>query len=85
MSCCRGKGHQPSKVKMASTLVLSVANAIANAVKTGKLIAPESKVHKRIEICKGCRHLDETRCTICGCYVNVKAGLDSERCPLNLW
>ncbi len=85
MSCCKGKPVLPSKRKQITNLVLSVANAIANAIKSGKIVAPEAVVSKRISVCNGCRHLAENRCTVCGCFINIKVGINNEKCPLNHW
>ena len=86
MACCtKPKLTKPSVKRQITSLVLSVANVLANAIKTGKVIADEATVSKRIETCKKCRHLDNTRCSICGCFINVKAGLKSEKCPINNW
>jgi len=85
MSCCKGKNTLPPKSKQVSNFVLSVANAIANAIKSGKIVAPEAVISKRISICTNCRHLSENRCSVCGCFVNIKTGINSEKCPLNHW
>lgn len=75
----------PPKSKQITNFVLSVANAIANAVKSGKIVAPEATISKRISVCNSCRHLDGNRCTVCGCFVTIKTGIASEKCPLNQW
>lgn len=86
MSCCKGKSVLPPKREQVSNLVLSVANILSNAIRSGKILADKDVVSKRIEICKNCRHLTDTnRCTVCGCFVNKKAGIKVEKCPLNLW
>ena len=85
MPCCKGKSVFPTKREQVTTLVLSVANVIAHAIRTGKVVAEKSLVEKRVSICKNCRHLTDNRCNICGCFINTKAGLASERCPLKLW
>lgn len=85
MSCCKGKSARPSKRQQAINLVLSVSNVIAHALKTGKAMASSNVVEKRVQTCKTCRHLEQNRCNVCGCFINIKAGLISEKCPLNLW
>ena len=86
MSCC-GKSYKkyPSKAKMLSNLTLSIANVIAHAISSGKIKADNDVIAKRVNTCKNCRHLDKTRCTACGCFISVKAGLRAESCPLKLW
>lgn len=86
MGCCgKSKKKYPSKVKQVSNLTLTLANVIAHAISSGKIKAEDDVIAKRISICSGCRHLDKTRCTACGCWVSVKAGLRAESCPLKLW
>lgn len=86
MPCCQGnKGSSSTKKTQAISLVLSVANVLAHALRTGKILASKELVEKRIEICKNCRHLEENRCNVCGCFINLKAGLRIEKCPLKLW
>ena len=85
MSCCGNKNKMPPKTKQISNFVLSVANAIANAIKSGKIVASKESISKRIEMCKKCRHLSGNRCSVCGCFVNIKVGINGEKCPLNHW
>lgn len=75
----------PTKAKMAANLTLSIANVVAHAISSGKIKAENAVISKRISTCQSCRHLDKTRCTVCGCNISIKAGLASERCPLKLW
>jgi hypothetical protein len=43
--------------------------------------------NKRMDICRGCEHFNKeaTQCNSCGCYLNVKATWNSEKCPLDKW
>lgn len=84
MSCCRNN-NMPPKSNQITNFVLSVANAVANAIKTGKVVAPKEVIAKRIGICQNCRYLSVNRCSICGCFVSIKTGVDGEKCPLNHW
>lgn len=85
MSCCGNRNKMPPKSKQISNFVLSVANAIASAITTGKVVAPKEVIAKRIGICQSCRHLSGNRCSLCGCFVSGKSGLISEKCPANNW
>lgn len=85
MSCCKSKSSLPTKSKQVSNFILSVANAIAYVVKNGKISASQNEVVKRISTCNSCRHLTENRCSVCGCFINMKVGMISEKCPLNKW
>lgn len=50
------------------------------------LIGPGEQI-TRLEICGNCVFLDPDlgECTICGCDVDAKTILASERCPKNKW
>lgn len=85
MSCCSRNNKAPPLVQQAKNLVLSVANVLAHVSKTGKLKAETSIITKRVDICQKCRHLIETRCMVCGCYIALKSGLASEKCPMRKW
>lgn len=39
----------------------------------------------RLNICNKCEHLDDWKCTNCGCYLNKKAIMSTEKCPVEKW
>ena len=43
--------------------------------------------NKRMEICKGCEKFnpESVRCNDCGCFLEIKAKWNSEKCPLEKW
>ena len=75
----------PSVTEQAKNLSLSLYNVLINAVKTGEISGSEEEVQKRLDICKSCPFLKENRCSECGCYVALKAGLKAEKCPKGKW
>ena len=89
MAGCCGGGRplppNPNLRRRLTNLAVSVANVMAHAMQTGKVRAEKTVVEKRVHICKNCRHLESTRCTVCGCYIVAKAGLAAEKCPMGLW
>ena len=85
MSCCKNKVSLPKKTTQAKNLILSVANILANAIKTGRILANEELIKRRVDICKKCSNNVGTRCTVCGCFLNIKVGVKSEKCPINHW
>jgi hypothetical protein len=87
MPCCQKQKYRqmPTILEQAKNLTLSVANVLAHAKLTGKVKAEPQTVAIRVDLCKRCRHLFETRCSVCGCFISLKAGLSAEKCPLNLW
>jgi hypothetical protein len=87
MSCCQKQKYRemPSLAQQAKNLILSVANVLAHARLSGKIRAEPHIVATRVDLCQKCRHLTETRCTVCGCFIALKAGLKVESCPLQKW
>jgi hypothetical protein len=51
---------------------------------TGKSLSDE-KIQKRIETCKSCERLAGDICSVCGCFVHLKAKMSTENCPLKKW
>lgn len=48
-------------------------------------IIPEFVLNRK-EICKQCDKLIElNRCSICGCFMDVKVAIPSASCPDNKW
>jgi hypothetical protein len=77
----------PSKKEMAFGLTQNIKNALSNLVMKGSVLAPRGVVDKRMETCLSCEFLihDQSRCSKCGCFMNVKARLEVAKCPLNKW
>ena len=77
----------PSKKEMAFGLSHSIKNALANLVMKGTVLAPRGVVDRRMELCLSCEFFlhEQSRCSKCGCFMNVKARLDVAKCPLNKW
>ena len=86
MGCC-GSGRKFIK-RVAGQVyeaTLSVANVLAATASSGKITVDRAIIEKRLKVCKACPHLTGTRCTVCGCFMNVKAGLNGATCPLKKW
>lgn len=49
-------------------------------------VSPEAKA-KRLEICQSCDKFNPNgfRCNECGCFLLIKTGWATEKCPLNKW
>ncbi len=43
--------------------------------------APEETVRIRLAACRGCDHLYDGLCALCGCYVELRAARNPSRCP----
>lgn len=82
-SCC----GQPSAAKVAGNAAKAAGRAIG-AFLTGKPVLVETDVRNaRLTVCHSCDRFDpkKNRCSECGCYVNGKTKLATERCPLGKW
>ena len=62
-------------------------NSIINHAYNNFKYLPNDKIKLRLDICNECEFLDKDsfRCGLCGCYVKIKSGWASEKCPANKW
>lgn len=77
----RDKPELPGTLEMAKAFATAVAEHVADGAK--KVSQPQ--LQQRLEICSLCEHRSETRCAICGCFVEKKASWHSSECPLGKW
>lgn len=85
MSCC-GRTQTITSVKYKiKEAALTVANVVAGAVGSGQIVAQTALIERRVAVCKGCGNLQGVRCSVCGCFIQLKAGLQSASCPLKKW
>jgi hypothetical protein len=47
--------------------------------------ASQQLVTDRLKICNQCDLKCGARCAMCGCYIFLKAKLESEECPIEKW
>ena len=85
MGCCGRYTKMPSIPQQTKNLVLSVANVLSYAITTGQVKAEARVIGMRVEQCNKCRYLEGTRCTVCGCFIAMKAGFKAESCPMRKW
>lgn len=65
--------------------IVNFASSVVRYTSTGfKKATPEQKA-ARLEICSICEHRNETKCKLCGCYLNLKSTIASEQCPADKW
>ena len=72
---------EPDFVSMA----VSAAMAMAKFTASGFRRVSQSTHAARSEQCDRCKHLDGTRCHLCGCFADMKAWLPHEDCPVGRW
>ena len=86
MPCCGNPSRLPGIRKQISELAMTTANVLSYAIAEGKITAEKELVNRRIEKCQTCEHLiNGRRCSVCGCWVSLKAALKASNCPLKYW
>lgn len=76
----------PSFAKQVSNVTHAAARVTAQVVSGGPVFVPEEVAAQRWSICDPCEYRKDSRCTLCGCYLNNLTGklkLATERCPAN--
>jgi len=71
----------PSIWRMAATAAQAATQFVASGFQT---VPPECQ-QKRLQVCEGCKFKQENVCQVCGCYLDKKAWLPFEDCPLGKW
>jgi glycosyltransferase involved in cell wall biosynthesis len=77
----KDKPKLPSKIKMAANLT----KALADHVSTGGGATPKDEYKKRLEACTVCDQRVDNRCAVCGCFLDKKAAMKNQDCPLSRW
>jgi hypothetical protein len=76
----------PSVIEKATNFTKSVINYVANGMEN----VSNSVKEERMSICRACPFFNQTdpknpTCNKCGCYLEVKTGWASEKCPEGKW
>lgn len=71
----------PSLWRMAA----SAAQAAATFAASGFQTVPAASRDARLKVCETCPQRVENRCVVCGCFLDKKAWLPFEDCPLGKW
>lgn len=72
---------QPSALQKAWNLTESLGAFIVDGLKTVTSI----QYQMRLEICDKCEHRRGSRCSLCGCYISLKARARVMQCPADKW
>ncbi|MGB3651186.1 MAG: DUF6171 family protein [Rivularia sp. (in: cyanobacteria)] len=77
----------PSGSKMLQGLVSEAYKTAKQGLCGDRVLAQKSKVEERLEICSNCEkyNAEDRRCTVCGCFMLVKANIESSECPDGKW
>jgi hypothetical protein len=74
-------GKPPPAIDMAKNLY---RDTIAWA-QSGFEVSEKDEIDRRLEICNLCEFFKDGRCTICGCFMALKARLATGKCPKGKW
>ncbi len=71
-------------------LASSAAPVVQDGLKTNALHRlPAIPYRERLEICRRCDRVKyflwRPRCGVCGCFMEIKAGIPGMHCPLGKW
>jgi hypothetical protein len=92
----KSKGELPPIRQLAKNAARSIGQEIKARINKVPPISQE-EIDRRIGICKGCEFFTpniptlpehqrkQERCVKCGCYMNFKAKLRSQHCPMGKW
>lgn len=69
----------------ASTMAGNLGKALAGYVGGGMQHATADQVEQRLLVCSACPHRRNTRCSACGCFLEAKAKMRGQDCPLGYW
>jgi hypothetical protein len=77
----------PSLPEQGKNLAKFAFDVLKNAMKTGALFVSEEVKEERLAICRGCEHYNQkqVRCKECGCFLDQKASLALDSCPIGKW
>ncbi|OHB80459.1 MAG: hypothetical protein A2W31_16730 [Planctomycetes bacterium RBG_16_64_10] len=71
----------PSLLDMAASFTASMARFAASGFRR----VDAATYRARVDQCAGCAYRQGTRCQVCGCFVDKKAWLPHEDCPIGRW
>ena len=75
------KKELPGGWKMLGNLMTAVGQHLA----TGMHAAEPELLDSRLDVCATCDQRTDSRCAVCGCFVEVKASWQTQDCPLAKW
>jgi hypothetical protein len=80
------KQQVPNLIKMIRNFGTAITEESAAILKKKEAITDEEK-NKRFEVCKSCEFFiaSSQRCAKCGCYMPIKTGWRSQKCPIGKW
>ena len=74
--------HQPKSLMAAAA---SFAGSMTKFAASGFKRVDEGSHQLRMSQCEPCEYRQKTRCTLCRCFIDKKAWLPHEDCPIGRW
>lgn len=71
----------PTPMQQAKNLIKEVGNWVVS----GMPMALQEMITSRLTTCSTCEWYTGTRCSKCGCAMQVKVHLKTAKCPMGLW
>ena len=77
----------PGIIEMASNLGKEIVNTTLSVATSGIAFVNEEEKTRRFGFCINCPDFipEQSRCKICGCFMQVKVKLISAKCPIGKW
>lgn len=73
------------KLPPATTMAGNLGKALVGFVSDGGQLATAEELERRLLVCSTCEHRRNTRCAVCGCFLDAKAKMRAQECPLGYW
>jgi hypothetical protein len=80
----RDRADKP-KLPGVVTLAANLAAAVATHVVDGVAKVQPAELEDRLQVCTLCDQRRDDRCSVCGCFISVKATWRTSECPLGRW
>ena len=75
----------PFKAPTLAGMAASFAGSMAKFAASGFKTTPPEIHAGRLAECDPCKYREGTRCKLCGCFVDKKAWMPHEDCPIGRW
>jgi hypothetical protein len=81
------KSAYPKHSQMLKNLISEAYNTAKQGLCGERILADKYTVEYRLGVCSTCEkfNAEEKRCTVCGCFMMVKANIEASHCPDGKW
>lgn len=75
----------PSLLDMAKHAAQDLIQITKGILNRDPLLTEEKLKQERLDTCYKCEHYAQGRCSLCGCYMDLKTAIHVMKCPDNRW